>query len=468
MRAQNLYYNPAASSGASWFAANQWNDTSFSDPFDQSWADGNIANFNFSTIKIVSLSGTSVNVGGIVNQGGVNNVWIGSSSAATVNFSGGTISGGSVDFISGANLAGTVVKTASIFTMTAGTGVFTGTFTNQAGTSYFRPGALSASSNFIVTGDTLAFQDGDTYANAGNFTVNGGAVSIGRFSGSAVSVSMNSLQGSGGTIQSRLGSTSAIQSLIVNQSTNTAYAGSIAGVQVFSATTYLAFTKSGSGTLTLNGSTVNLRQGTTVSEGTLLLNGGGTRNFENFSGSNAITVVAGGALGGTSVVSVFGGDSVLVEDGGSLAAGNGVGGVGRTSLSFNAGGSLNLSGVTTGTNWLKFDIGATTTAGTTYDQIRVTDGTLNIGSGLLNFNDFAFNAISGIEVGAYTLFDVTGSGTLSGSLGGSLSGGVGGYFGTLSQSGNNIVLNLTAIPEPGSGLLGLIGLGLMVCFRRRR
>jgi len=465
-RAQNLYYNPAAASGASWFAANQWNDTGFSDPFDQTWVDGNFANFNFSAIKIVAIDSADVAVAGLVNNSATE-AWISSGSSKAVVFDGGSISG-AFNIRGSANLSGTIEKTGgALVYMEQGTGTFSGTYTNQAGTSRFNPAALSASSNFVVNAGTLGFQAGDTYAAVGSMTVNGGEMSVGRFSGTAVSVTISSLSGTGGTILPRLGSASNISSLIVNQASNTTYSGTVAGVSIFTGTNYLAFTKSGTGSLTLNGSTVNLRQGTTVSGGTLLLNGGSTRNFENLSGSNAITVANQGSLGGTSTISVHGGDSVLVQDGGSLAAGNGIGTAGRTIFTFIAGGSLDLGGVTTGSNWLHFDLGALTTPGTTYDQIRVTNGTLSIGTGLLNFNDFAFNALAGIEEGTYVLFDLTGSSSLSGTLGSSLSGGIGvGYSGTLSQSGNNIVLEV--VPDPGSAVLSVLGLGLVSLFVRRK
>jgi hypothetical protein len=87
---------------------------------------------------------------------------------------------------------------------------------------------------------------------------------------------------------------------------------------------------------------------------------------------------------------------------------------------------------------------------------------LTIGSGMLEFNDFNFTALTGFGPGTYTLFDT--SAAITGSLGSSLSGSVGGFSATLSlaDGGNDVVL--TVVPEPtgmvlaGMGLLGMIGM----------
>jgi hypothetical protein len=178
-------------------------------------------------------------------------------------------------------------------------------------------------------------------------------------------------------------------------------------------------------------------------------------------------VAAGGTFGGTSTLDILSGDNVVVQDGGSLAAGNGIGNAGRTTFDFASGGSLNLSGVTTNTGWLRFDLGVDTTAGTTYDQIRVVDGTLNIGTGILNFNDFSFNALAGFGVGTYTLLELAGTSTLSGTLGSNLSGNIGSFSGSISLDGSdNLVLSMIPEPRIWSFLTG--GFLLWVVFYRRR
>ncbi len=462
---QDLYYDPALVSGSSWFGANNWG-TSLGGPYNTNWTNGNNATWNNVAVKQYDIGNSTVSVAGMTNLGGANDVWITSASGGIVSFSGGNMTGRFI-FIGTSNLSGSLNYTSGLLQWSS-SGNFTGTMTNSGGSILPVQNMVSAGSNFIINSGSLTYQQSATFTNGGHVTVNGGELAVGTFSSGAISAEINSLQGSGGTVMPRLGSVTSIDTLIVNQSTNTTYSGNVAGVQTFSATTYLTLTKSGIGSLTFNGSTVNLREGTTVNGGTLLINGGVTRNFEHLSGSNAIIVADGGTFGGTSTLAIFGGDNVNVQDGGSLAAGNGVGLAGRTTFSFQSGGSLDLSAVTTETGWLAFDLGADTTAGTTYDQIRVTNGGLNIGTGLLNFNDFSFTTLAGFDVGTYTLFDLTGSASISGTLGASLVGIVGGYEGTVYQSGNNLLLDVSVIPEPSSALLALSGFAAASFFRRRR
>ena len=118
---------------------------------------------------------------------------------------------------------------------------------------------------------------------------------------------------------------------------------------------------------------------------------------------------------------------------GVLAPGNG--GVGA--LSFSA--SL-VFGADLAANSLAFDLGAPTTAGTTYDTI-VTDN-LDLGGGALNFASFQFTDAGGLAVGSYTL--VSSSIPITNSLGAPLSGPIGALNGTLSISGNNLILTVTS------------------------
>jgi hypothetical protein len=94
--------------------------------------------------------------------------------------------------------------------------------------------------------------------------------------------------------------------------------------------------------------------------------------------------------------------------------------------------------------------------------VTVASGTLAIGSGLLNFDDFAFTNLGGLNQGTYTLFSAA---TLSGSLGTSLSGSIsGGYTGTLQTSGNTI--QLVVVPEPAGIALAGIGVAAAALVRR--
>jgi len=143
-----------------------------------------------------------------------------------------------------------------------------------------------------------------------------------------------------------------------------------------------AFTKVGAGKWTLTGANT-YSGGTTISGGIILAN----NTSGSATGSGAVTVNAGGALGGTGSVS----GAVTVNSGGALSPGNnGVGTVALTGgLTLNSGAILN------------FEIGATN------DKAAVT-GALVLG-GTLNVTNLA-----GFGPGTYPL--ITYSGALSGAL----------------------------------------------------
>lgn len=188
---------------------------------------------------------------------------------------------------------------------------------------------------------------------------------------------------------------------------------------------------------------------TTVTSGTLLVNGTHT-------GGGAYAVSNNGTLGGTGAISASG---VTFGSAGKLSAG----GFGTGTLSFNLGaGSLDLSAIDTAGSLL-FDLGAVGAS----DTIALSSGTLNIGT--LNFSDFSFNVSEGFGVGEYVLFDA--SSTIVGSILQS-SGTVGGLAATLSLDNvnHNIVLTVSAIPEPGAFavLAGVAALGCVLGRRSRR
>ncbi|MBN8460323.1 MAG: autotransporter-associated beta strand repeat-containing protein [Verrucomicrobia bacterium] len=124
-------------------------------------------------------------------------------------------------------------------------------------------------------------------------TVNtNGTVNLGAYSSS-----IGALSGTGGTIQG----TATSSALTVNQASATTYAGTLATT----AGNNLAFTKAGSGILTLSGN--NTYTGaTTVSAGTLLVSGA--------LGSTAVSVAANATVGGTGTLGgtlAFDGESYL-------------------------------------------------------------------------------------------------------------------------------------------------------------
>lgn len=285
--------------------------------------------------------------------------------------------------------------------------------------------------------------------NSGNlsFTVDG---ILGINTGSGVtSVQLGEISGSG-TIQ-RAGAAPTNPPLttitIGSKNTSSTYSGGISNISEF------AIDKVGSGTLTLEGS-YGHGGGTTVTAGTLLVNGSLT------SSSNAVTVDTNGTLGGSGTIA----GATTVN--GNLTPGTSPGVLGfSNSLALEASATTTMeiatTGMVRGTDYDGVDVG--TTLGLNGDLM------LNLGS---TFND-------GIYV--FDLFAVTGSTSgnfnsvaLEGAYGDHLLSLSGGVWETTTNRGNQTWsfsqtsgdLTLTVIPEPRAALLG--SLGLLMLFRRRR
>lgn len=205
-------------------------------------------------------------------------------------------------------------------------------------------------------------------------------------------------------------------------------------------------TKKGSGTLQIRADAASTFAGRlVVNEGTLLVDA----TLSSIVGNNQVD--AAGILGGSGTI---GGTQTTVS-GTVSPGGNGTAGT----LTF----TNNL--IFNSTTKLTFDLGAVDAS----DKIAITSGALQIGAGLLNFDDFTFNTIAGFAGGTYTLIDVLSLTSISGTLGDSLSGTVGGQAATLSISGNDLILTVAAIPEPSTVavLLGGVVLGVATTLRRR-
>ncbi len=199
----------------------------------------------------------------------------------------------------------------------------------------------------------------------------------------------------------------------------------------------------GLGTLVMNGSS-SYTGATTITAGTMLVKGslGSSAVTVGVTGTITATLGGNGTIGGATTLNA---NSFLTpgEDG---IAGN---------LTF--GSTLNVTSITSGVGALKFDLG------TSSDLVTLTSGALTIGSGLLEFDDFSFAALSGFGAGSYTLFSTTQ--TINGTLGLNVTGTISGLNANIAISGNNLVLNV--VPEPAT--YGLVAAGLMalLVFRRR-
>ena len=261
----------------------------------------------------------------------------------------------------------------------------------------------------------------------------GGQINVGAFAASGTGSSLRVTAASGGTVD------------FINAITDNSNA--------------TAITKTGAGTVIFSCTIGNAYDGgTTVSTGALLVkntSGSGT-------GTGAVSVSSGATFGGLNTGSANAGivSGAVTFASGSILAPGGGSGLANT-LTF--GSTLDISGLASGTGGLLFQLGA---AG---DKVALSSGVLTIGTGTPDFNDFSFTTLSGFGAGTYTLFDTSAS--IVGSFGANLTGTVGGMNAVLSfaNSGQDIVLTVTAVPEPSTyaAIFGALAFGGAIFIRRR-
>lgn len=231
---------------------------------------------------------------------------------------------------------------------------------------------------------------------------------------------------------------------------STAYSGAISGLG--------SLIKSGSGKMTLSGADTYTGT-TTVNVGTLV------RNGTHVGGGNYSVT---GTLGGSGTITPGTGAGITINGGGILSPSTGVG------IS-----TLTLNGLNT-TTLLSFASGATLrydlNTGLASDQTAIVNGAAGdvlFNGTVINFTDLSAGSLT---TGIYTLFSSDTAGTYNGLTtsgvditgGLTIGSGLGGYTADLETSGNNIVLDITAVPEPTTlALAGLGGAALLILRRKK-
>ena len=226
--------------------------------------------------------------------------------------------------------------------------------------------------------NALAFRSINSAAGAPRVSISttGAVLALGSgFAGQTCTIS--ELSGSG-IITPQFDTGNGTKTLNVNQTTNTIFSGSMKTVDA----RVLAFTKSGSGTMTLTGT--NTHTGATlVSQGTLFVNGS--------NGNSVVTVNGGAILGGAGII----GGSTTVN--GQLAPGttNNTTGLlsfaGALTFGTAANGAFQINGLTRGTDYDAVHVGGALTLDGT---ITVTSArTFAVGEAFQLFSATSINAL---------------------------------------------------------------------------
>ena len=379
------------------------------------------ANGNTATLD---ASGGSVGTLSFTNGG---SIAFGNTNAHTLTFTGTNTGNNTFSPIIGDNTGATsLVKTGG------GTWVLSGNNSYSGGTTLSN-GLLQLNNNNALGSSN------------GQLTVNGGVLNLNDHS-----ISVGNLTGSGGTIWNNIAS-NAVTLTIGNGNTGGGnYAGVIADRNVGggTGTGTVALTKTGNGTITLSGA--NTYTGATIVNGGTLLVTGSTAS------GSAVTVNNSGTLGGTGTVS----GTVQVNSGGTLSPGTSPGTLTTGAVTLANGSTFAVDLTASSGNDVLVSPSITLGAPVTGPSLSLNiTGSLSMGQQFFIVDNTGANAVSGvfaqgatISSGQYTfLIDYLAD------------------FDTSSAAGgNDIMLQVTAIPEPSTWIGAALALGAVGLMQRRR
>jgi autotransporter-associated beta strand protein len=323
-----------------------------------------------------------------------------------------------------------------------------GTLSLGASTLTINKGANATGS---TAGVSFASVDLSAGNNDRNVILNGdGVISLGSVAALSNNIGFTGGPGNGGTVANKVlqldgtNASNAVTGVISN--TNNTGSTVVSLIKSSSSTWTLQSDNTYTGTTTIKGGTLKLNTSTSIgSSPTITVGDAGSTNAVLDVTTAGFTVGASQTLGGIGTILATG---QTVTASGTLSAGNSVG-----TLTID-GGTLALDS----TSDFIFELGSSS------DRINlINSASLSLGLNTLGLADFLFSDSGGFGEGVYTL--ISGASSFSGALDASdVTGDVLGYNSTLSMSGNNLIL--TVVPEPGTALLG--SLGLLALLRRRR
>ena len=407
--------------------------------------------FNVQGAANSTFSGTNNSTGAIaMNNGKLTVAQFVNSSVGNITFNGPAIStfiyNGSANAsagsrniaISGASGSG-IIESAGAGTLTLGTASLT-----AAGAKTLTLQGVNAGANTMGAisngSDTLSL----TKSGTGKWVLAG----VNSYTGNTT------INASGGTLEiggaGQLGSGSYGGTIAVGASSTFSYASSANQTLTNVVSGSGALSKSGASTLALTEANTYTGQ-TNVNAGTLVVSG-------SLSGTASVSVASGAALasGTTGSITTAAAGNVAIT--GSLAPGGSTPGAGAGTLNFNlgAGGKLNfasssslLFGLGTASDVVAFNAAGDWLSGSANATLQL-DVTL---AGFSYAN--TYTVFNNVTTDGFAFANITGYDAVN-------------YTANFADAGSSYQVNFVAVPEPGSAVSLLAGLGMLAALRRRR